>query len=199
MLREMAQSLGSNPSLSEVRLLAMAVLSFAGFLRFDELAGLRCCDVRFERNHMALQIRSNKTDQLRKGAEVVIATTGSEICPVAVLQRYCIMGGIVRDSDLRLFRGVSKTKQGEKLRATGGLSYTRLQELLLKKLDELGYDRTQFSPHSMRAGGATAAANAEVKDRLFKRHGRWKSEAAKDGYVEDSLKRRLQVSQSLGL
>ena len=48
----------------------------------------------------------------------------------------------------------------------------------------------------MRSGGATAAANAKVPDRLFKRHGRWCSESAKDGYVKDS---RLQVSQSLEL
>ena len=34
--------------------------------------------------------------------------------------------------------------------------------------------------HSLRAGGATAAANAGVPDRLFKRHGRWKSESAKE-------------------
>ncbi|KAL5497418.1 hypothetical protein EMCRGX_G013885 [Ephydatia muelleri] len=42
--------------------------------------------------------------------------------------------------------------------------------------------------HSLRAGGATAAANAGVPDRLFKRHGRWKSESAKDGYVKDSVR-----------
>ena len=31
------------------------------------------------------------------------------------------------------------------------------------------------------------AANAGVPDRLFIHHGRWKSEAAKDGYIEDSV------------
>ena len=51
----------------------------------------------------------------------------------------------------------------------------------------------------MRAGGATAAANAKVPDRLFKRHGRWRSESAKDGYVKDNIESRLKVSQSLGL
>eukprot|EP00731_Ephydatia_muelleri_P026444 Em0018g544a len=51
---------------------------------------------------------------------------------------------------------------------------------------------------SLRAGGATAAANAGVPDRLFKRHGCWRSESAKDGYVKDSVERRLSVSKSLG-
>ena len=53
--------------------------------------------------------------------------------------------------------------------------------------------------HSLRAGGAMAAANAGVPDRLFKRHGRWKSESAKDGYVKDSVERRLEVSKQLGI
>ena len=60
---------------------------------------------------------------------------------------------------------------------------------------QLGFDPALFGMHSLRAGGATAAANAGVEeDRLFKRHGRWKSESAKDGYVKDSLDRRLKVS-----
>ena len=32
------------------------------------------------------------------------------------------------------------------------------------------------------------AANAGVPDRLFKQHGHWKSELAKDGYIKDSVK-----------
>ncbi len=48
-------------------------------------------------------------------------------------------------------------------------------------------------------GGATAAENAGVHDRMFTRHGRWVSENAKDGYVKDNLDSRLLVSQSLGI
>ena len=41
---------------------------------------------------------------------------------------------------------------------------------------------------------AIAAANAGVQDRwFFKRHGRWKSECAKDGYVKDSVQRWLET------
>ena len=50
--------------------------------------------------------------------------------------------------------------------------------------------------HSLRSGGATAAANAGVPDRLFERHGRWASESAKDGYVQYSLSFRLSVSKA---
>ena len=50
---------------------------------------------------------------------------------------------------------------------------------------------------SLRAGGASLAANKGIPDRLFKRHGRWKSDRAKDGYVEDDLKMLLSVSKNL--
>ena len=81
---------------------------------------------------------------------------------------------------------ISVTRDGERLRKTRGLSYTRLRELLLSKISQLGYDPKPFGLHSLRASGATVAANADVPDRLFKRHGRWKSDSAKDGYIKDS-------------
>ena len=53
----------------------------------------------------------------------------------------------------------------------------------------------------MRSGGATQVANASssVSDRCWKRHGRWKSEGSKDCYVADSVEKRLEVSQKLGI
>jgi len=56
-----------------------------------------------------------------------------------------------------------------------------------------------FSMHSLRAGGASATAKCSVADRLFQRHGRWKSVSSKNGYVEDSLKSGLLVSKNLGI
>ena len=67
--------------------------------------------------------------------------------------------------------------------------------MLLEKISSLGIDPTLFGMHSLRA---TATANAGVPDRLFKRHGRWTSESAKDGYVKDSVESRLEVSKNLG-
>ena len=96
-----------------------------------------------------------------------------------------------------LFWAIVSTKKDEYLRRGGSLSYSRLRELLLAKIEQLGMDPKLFGMHSLLAGGATAAANAGVPDRLFKRHGRWRSESAKDGYVKDSVEQRLSVSKSL--
>ena len=109
------------------------------------------------------------------------------------------LGEIGGDPDRLLFRGLSSTKQGYRLRASGGISYTRVRELLLEKLEAVGLDPKLFGLHSLRSGGASAAANAGVPDRLFKRHGRWLSENAKYGYVKDTLNDRLAVTKSIGL
>ena len=199
MLTALVESLGANPTLSDVRLVAACVLAYAAFLRYDELAKLRCCDVTFKDTHMEVHITSSKTDQYRQGDSVVVARTGSATFPVALLERYYGMAVITRVSRLKLFRGITATKSGERLRSQGGLSYTRLRELFLQKLTSLGFDAKQFGLHSLRAGGVTAAAQAGIPDRLFKRHGRWRSESAKDGYIKDSMSSLLSVSQSLKL
>ena len=63
-------------------------LSFAAFLRYDEISKLRCCDVTFSTESMSVRIRSSKTDQYRQGDTVLMARTGSPTCPVAMLEQY---------------------------------------------------------------------------------------------------------------
>ena len=70
---------------------------------------------------------------------------------------------------------------------SGGISYSRVQELAIEKQKEIGLDSKYLGLHSLRSGGASAAVNTGVPDRWFKRHGRWLSENAKDGYVKDIL------------
>ena len=69
-----------------------------------------------------------------------------------------------------------------------------MRELVLEKLTALGLDKWKFGLHSLCSGGASAAAQAGVPNRLFKRHGRWRSETAKDGYGMSKLDDRLAVS-----
>ena len=199
MLSGLVTSLGEAPSLTDVHLVAACLLAFSEFLRYDEIAKLRCCDVTFTPQSMSIHIVSSRTDQFRQRDRVLVARTGSLTCPVAMLERYYSLAAIPKQSKLHLFRGIVVTWNGQRLRSHGSLSYTRVRELFLNKLAELGFDPTQFGLHSLRSGGATAAANSGVPDRLFKRHGRWRSESAKDGYVKDSVSALMSVSQSLNL
>ena len=119
--------------------------------------------------------------------------------PVKELESYLLRASIVLSDSRPIFRPIVKSKLGEKLRDTGRLTYTRLHECFKGKLKALGFPVEQFGLHSLRAGRATTAANNGVPDRLFKRHSHWKSESAKDEYIEDSLEARMSVSGNIGL
>ena len=54
---------------------------------------------------------------------------------------------------------------------------------------------SQLQSSQHRAGGATTAAEAGVLDHIFERHGKWKSENAKDSYIKDSLKKKTVYNQ----
>ena len=170
-------------SLYNIRSVVICLLAFAAFLRFDELAKLVRSDVKIENDMLKLFIQSSKTDQYRDGAWIVVASSRKATCPVAMMNRYLDRAGLSCDSPL--FCQLSKTKCGYKPRSKG-LSYSRLRELVLEAFKDIVPDISAIGTHSLRSGGATAAANAGVPDRLFKRHGRWASESAKDGYVQDS-------------
>ena len=141
----------------------------------------------------------SKNDPFRQGSEVLVARTGTPTCPVAMLERYITAVGIPMNSVAYLFRGITKTRNGETLRDSGPLSYTTVREQFRNKLIDLGYSTEGFGVHSLRSGWASAAAKAGVPDRLFRQHRRWKSELAKDGYVEDSDENRLSVSRKIGI
>ena len=97
MLKAMVESVGPDPSLTEVRLLAMCLISFAGFLRCDELIKLKCSDITINAENMLINVASSKTDQYREGSSLVVARTGTETCPgVSMLERYFTTGGLCR-------------------------------------------------------------------------------------------------------
>ena len=82
-------------SLSDLRTAAICVTSYAGFLRFNELAYLRCCDVKFcDHKYVELFIAKSKTDMYRKGNVVILAKTGHITCPFGLLNRYVQVAGI---------------------------------------------------------------------------------------------------------
>jgi hypothetical protein len=150
----------------------------------------------FYDTHVKICIESSKTDIYRQGNTVIIAKTNTDTCPVKLLPYYCKIAELRAKSDEYSFRSLQFNKNLNKNTLSGiskPLSYTRERELLLKALVSIGWDNCMLVLHSLRTGGATQAANNNVSDRLFKAHGRWRSENAKDGYVQDSLTAKLSV------
>ena len=186
-----------SPSISDLRSVALCLLGYAGFFRFSELSQIKACDVRFFPSYASIFLESSKTDQFRDGAWIVIARSDLPTCPVKALEAYVSAAQIDLSEDLPLFRALATPRSKAMVRSQG-ISYTRARELV-KDAFRGFTDVSKISVHSLRAGGATSAANAGIPDRLFKRHGRWASENAKDGYVKDDINSRLLVSRSLGI
>ena len=171
-----------------------------GFLRFSEVINIKMSDIILQNTHLSIFIEKSKTDIYREGHWLHLAKLKSVLCPIKLLKNYTKMAKIPKSSEKFIFRQITHTKYGFSLKqADIPISYTSVREYLLKELRKMGLDAKQFGLHSLRSGGATAAANLGVEDRLFQKHGRWKSEKVKNNYVHEDLKSILSVSKTLGL
>ena len=113
------------------------------------------------------------------------------------------VAGTHDNSDLPLFRPLvfPKSNSGYTLRDSK-ISYSSCREILRDSLKQLGYNPDDYGLHSLRSGGITSVVRNSrnlVSERLLKEHGRWKTDAAKDMYVEESPDTSLQVTKFLGL
>ena len=184
----------------DLRNITMYVLCFTGFFRFDDISRVRRSDIAFHEGFMVIQVQKSKNDQLRKGNEVVISELSSPACPVSLLKRYLDNFRIPPNSRDLIFKPISRGKDFCKLVTPDKpISYSCIRDGFRRDLKNIGVDPSKFGLHSLRSGGATSAANNGINDRIFQRHGRWKSVAAKNMYVDDSIEQRLAVSKRLGL
>ena len=185
-------------TLADKRILFICFISYAGFLRYDELSSLTRRDCVFLPDRLIIHIPSSKTDQFRQGSNVTIARTNNPTCPVKIAEQYFSAIGDSPDSSLPAVRRLTTSKHG--LRATShGLSYTRTREVLLEALKPHVQDISQFGLHSLRSGGATSASNADVPPLLISQHGRWKTAKARDAYLKTDSEHTLLPSLNLGL
>lgn len=200
MLQELCSLYQDCDDIVDLRDLCMITLAYAGFLRFNELSNLHCNDVKLNSDHIVLNIRKSKTDIYRRGNEVLIAKGSSSACPYLLLQKYMSTAALSIQSTDFLFKPAFRSKKVASLiQKNKSISYTRARECIVQKLKRVAPD-LNLGIHSLRASGATTAANAPgVSDRCLKRHGRWKTDLSKDGYIDDSIEKRLSVTKKLKL
>ena len=65
--------------------------------------------------------------------------------------------------------------EGQEVYGSTPVSYQSLRKGVLEVFQEVGLPVQKFGLHSLRAGGATLAANSGVPDRLWMEHGGWRS------------------------
>ena len=181
-------------NLGDLQLAALFSLGFFGFLRWDDLRHLSVDIFYFADSHVAIFLEKRKNDQFRDGSWVFVGRCSTLPCPVKIIEKFLRIADHSKGSPL--FRRVLHTKRGGRLRKEA-MSYSRAKELIKKELSKEGLDPTKFGIHSLRSGGASAAAALGVPDRLFQRHGGWRSEKARNNYVKESLDSLLLVPKSI--
>ena len=117
-----------------------------------------------------------------------------------MLKKYIEAAKIKESEEKFIFRQICHSKQGFKLKDLDKpISYTAVRDILLTNRKNIELDKTQFDLHTLRSGGAMAASNFGINDRLFQKHRRCRSEKVKNGYVHENLRALLNVSRNLGV
>lgn len=146
---------------------------------------------------MNICVETSKTDVYRRGNEITIAKTGGKLSPVSWIKHYLSLAKIGNNYIFRAVRFYRSSEKYMLCKINKPISYTRARELLMETLEKVGIDSKAFGLHSLRSGGATAAAEKNVSDRLIKIHGRWKTDYSRDNYIKDSVDNKLKVSSSI--
>lgn len=142
---------------------AILLLGFAGGFRRSELAELELRDVRFQREGVAVVLRSSKTDQEGEGRVVAIARgERAETCPVRALEGWIGERGPEGGA---LFRRVDRF--GRVL--VEGLSGQGIAGVVKRAAAGAGLDAERYAGHSLRAGLVTAAHEAGKADSVIMR------------------------------
>ncbi|WFU41783.1 site-specific integrase [Bradyrhizobium sp. CB82] len=141
--------------LKDIRDRALLLVGFAGALRRSELVGLDIEDVEYVRQGIILHLRRSKTDQEGRGEKIGIPLGRGRWCPVAALAVWLEASGITAGA---VFRPVDRHGRVEDMRLSG----EAVGLILRERVEAAGFDPTSYSGHSLRAGLATSAAQADV-------------------------------------
>lgn len=155
-----AMSANLDPArLLDVRDRALLLVGFAGAFRRSELIALDVDDVADGPDGLTVTIRRSKTDQAGAGRQVGIPYgSNPDTCPVRAYRAWLAAAEITAGP---VFRPVDRHGN------VGGrrLSTEAVALVVKRHAGRLGLDATAYAGHSLRAGLATAAAQAGASER----------------------------------
>lgn len=172
---------------------ALLLLGFAGAFRRSELVGLDIADLRETNDGLVVTLRSSKTDQAGEGAKKGIPYGSTpHTCPVRAVRAWKELAGITAGP---LFRPITRHGQVRPRRLTGHAVAT-----IVKRAATLaGLAPAHFSGHSLRAGLATAAAQAGVSERVIMQQTGHKSLPVLRRYIREGSLFRENAAAKVGL
>lgn len=190
-LRQMVATLPK--SVTGIRDRALLLLGFAGAFRRSELVGLDRHDLQMTEDGLVAIIRRSKTDQEGAGRKVGIPY-GSQLptCPVRAMQGWL---DVIGAAEGPLFRAINRHGQLSEAR----LSDKSVALIVKRAAEEAGLDPALYAGHSLRAGLATAAANAGVSERSIMAQTGHRSVATVRKYIREGSLFRDNAASKVGL
>jgi integrase len=144
-------------NLTGIRDRAILTLGFAGAFRRSELAALDVSDLDFEAEGLRISIRRSKTDQEGTGQKIAIPH-GRTLKPVDAVRTWL---GAAKITDGPIFRPISRS---QRMRVDARLTPESIARLIKAYAAEAGFEMSEFSGHSLRAGFVTTAADRDVTE-----------------------------------
>jgi integrase len=172
---------------------ALLLIGFAGAFRRSELVSLDRADLRFGREGLTITLRASKTDQEGAGRQIGIPLGARvETCPVRALQTWL---SVARIADGPVFRPVTRYDTVRPQRLTDHSVAAIVKRVAI----QVGLDPDQYAGHSLRAGLATAAAQAGVGERDIMRQTGHRSVEMVRRYIRDGSLFRDNAAAAVGL
>lgn len=172
---------------------ALLLLGFAGAFRRSELVSLTVADVQCTVDGATVTVRRSKTDQEGHGRKVGIPYgSHRETCPVRALQAWLTAADIQEGP---LFRSVNRHGQVQ----ARALSDKTVVLVVKRCAEAAGLDASQYAGHSLRAGLATAAAQAGVSERAIMAQTGHKSTEMVRRYIREGSLFRDNAAAEVGL
>ncbi len=192
-VRAMCEALPPTPALRRQRDTALLLVGFAGAFRRSELVALNVGDVRWTMEGLEVTIRRGKTDQESHGRKIGLPYGSTPTsCPVRALRAWLDAAGIAEGP---LFRGITRHDQ----LLHDWLSDKGVARVVKRAAAAAGLDPALYSGHSLRAGLATAAAQAGISERAIMAQIGHKSIPMVRKYIRDGSLWRENAAAGVGL
>lgn len=190
-LRAMVAHCGDHPAGYRDR--ALLLVGFAGALRRSELVALEVDDVTESADGLTLRLRRSKTDQEGAGRLVGVPYgSNPATCPVRAWRRWREVSGIATGP---AFRPVDrKGRVGANRLGDGSVA-----AIVKRHAAAAGIDPESVAGHSLRAGLATAAAEAGVPERIIAATTGHKGTAMLRRYIREGSLFRENAAGAVGL
>jgi integrase len=157
------------------------------------LVALDVADLQFGRDGLTVTLKRSKTDQEGAGQKKGIPYgSNPDTCPVRAVQDWMAAAQI---KDGPLFRPLNRHGQVKAER----LSDRAVARVVQRAAEAAGLDAAQYAGHSLRAGLATAAAQAGVSERVIMQQTGHRSLPVLRKYIREGSLFRENAAAQVGL